>query len=303
MDLKSVVDELYGLPPDVFTAARDARASEARGAGDRELASSIKKLRRPSASAWLANMLVRAQRDTLEELLSLGQAMRRAQADLDGDELRRLSLERRRIVHKLAVEARTIATKRGQGLSDSAARELEMTLEAAVADGAAAEALKSGRLVSALHFSGFDPVHLTDAVAKSPEPVSSKEQGSRGQTRRQRRPATTQPLGGGEGPAAQIAKAELTLRIARDEARESEREATAQEQRWFAQRDELERIRSELASAENHVRELRKAVTDFADQLRRLDKERSAAERRMRAARDKAAKAADALDEVRGHDG
>jgi hypothetical protein len=61
MDLESATKELYGLAPTEFTAARDAKVSEARQTGCPELASKLKKLRKPSVGAWLANVLVLEQ--------------------------------------------------------------------------------------------------------------------------------------------------------------------------------------------------------------------------------------------------
>jgi hypothetical protein len=81
-ELESIADELYGLPPAKFTAARDSHAAAARRSGDRELAAAIKGLKRPTSSAWLVNLLVRRQRQQVEELLDLGTAMRQAQEHL-----------------------------------------------------------------------------------------------------------------------------------------------------------------------------------------------------------------------------
>ena len=52
-----VADELYALTPAEFTAARDERARQVRAAGQRDEAAAIKKLARPTASAWLVNQL------------------------------------------------------------------------------------------------------------------------------------------------------------------------------------------------------------------------------------------------------
>jgi len=60
MNLEQVADELYALAPAAFTAARDEQASQARASGDADLAGAIKKLRRPTVSAWLVNLLARA---------------------------------------------------------------------------------------------------------------------------------------------------------------------------------------------------------------------------------------------------
>jgi hypothetical protein len=76
VDLDTVADELYGLPPDAFTPTRDTRAADARSAGDRGLAAAITKLRRPTTGAWLANLLARERSDQVSELLDLGAEMR-----------------------------------------------------------------------------------------------------------------------------------------------------------------------------------------------------------------------------------
>ncbi|MGW2561149.1 hypothetical protein ACWCXB_18245 [Streptomyces sp. NPDC001514] len=48
MDLESIAQELYGLPPEEFIDARARRAAAARRANDRSLTNQITALRRPS---------------------------------------------------------------------------------------------------------------------------------------------------------------------------------------------------------------------------------------------------------------
>src|SRR2546429_5055100 len=90
-----IVDRLYELPPEKFIAAREEAAEAARRAGDRATATAIGKLRRPTVAAWLVNLLSRRAPDLLGELLALGDALRTAQHDLRGDEMRELSIQRR----------------------------------------------------------------------------------------------------------------------------------------------------------------------------------------------------------------
>ncbi len=97
-DLAQVADELYALAPAEFRSARDERADQARAAGDRGLADAIKKLRRPTVSAWLVNQLARQAADQIEELLELGEQLRQAQQSMAADQLRQLSAQRRRKV-------------------------------------------------------------------------------------------------------------------------------------------------------------------------------------------------------------
>ena len=162
MDLDCVATELYGLAPADFTHTRDARASEAKRAGDRELAKAIGKLRRPNVGAWLANVLVRERGDQVQIMLELGAAIRQAHAQSAKDELRKLQRERRRAIAALLDDAADLARDRGESVSSAVARELEATLEAALLDPEAATALKAGLLTTGLRYAGLGGDGATD---------------------------------------------------------------------------------------------------------------------------------------------
>lgn len=153
--LAAVAGELYGLGLSEFTAARDARARKARESGDRELAAQIKALRRPTLVAWLCNQLVRAHPDELGPLLALGAALRAATEQLDGRQLRELSVQQRTVVAALVAQARTLAHAAGQPVSADVERGLEDTVLAVLADPVAAEAFAAGQLTTGLRPSGF----------------------------------------------------------------------------------------------------------------------------------------------------
>jgi hypothetical protein len=155
MELKTATQELYQIAPANFTAARDAMATAARSAGNPELASSLKKLRKPSVAAWLANLLVLEQSNDVERLVDLGAELRAPKHKLEGDQIRRVSKEKGDAVSKLVRDARSKASRAGQSVSATAAEELEATLEAAFADPRAADSLLEGRLISGLHYSGL----------------------------------------------------------------------------------------------------------------------------------------------------
>jgi len=146
VDFDSVADELYSLTPEEFTAARTAREKEARAQGDRQLAERIHGLSKPSVVAWLANQLVRERADEIGPLLDLGGQLREATAALQGEALRALSQQRHQIVYALVQQARAIASAAGHRVSEDAARGLEQTLSAALADEAAGQRLAAGRL-------------------------------------------------------------------------------------------------------------------------------------------------------------
>src|SRR5918993_612964 len=84
--LDEIAGELYALRPDGFIGARDDKAKRAREQGQAPLARAIAALRRPTQSAWLVNLLVRDQPDAVEELIELGDGLRKAHQNSDGAE-------------------------------------------------------------------------------------------------------------------------------------------------------------------------------------------------------------------------
>jgi len=143
MTLEDVAAELYGLDPGEFIEARDARARAARDAGDRALAIQIGGLRRPAVAAWAINLLVRDAPAEVDRLLDLGAALNDAQRRLSGDRLRDLTAQRRRAVNTLADKAGRVAAGHGRPLSTPVLREIGETLNAALADPAVAERVRT----------------------------------------------------------------------------------------------------------------------------------------------------------------
>ena len=165
-----MVDELYGLDPADFTARRDQLASEAGKDGDRDLAGAIRALRRPSAAAATVNLMARVNGDEIGRLIELGARMREAQAALSGEEIRALGRQRSQLVAGLAQEARRATHDAGRPISQATEREVRATFEAALADEAAGDAVRAGRLVRALERAGMEPVNLEGAVAGTGRP-------------------------------------------------------------------------------------------------------------------------------------
>src|SRR5580704_2589034 len=91
VDLESATHELYRTVPAQFTATRDAMAAKARQTGHPELASALKKLRKPSVGAWLANVLVLEQASDVQRLVGLGFELRGPKRKLEGEHIRRVS--------------------------------------------------------------------------------------------------------------------------------------------------------------------------------------------------------------------
>jgi hypothetical protein len=164
VSFESACTELYGLAPDDFTAARNAKVSEARKSGDPALAASLKKLHKPTVGAWLANLLAQERAENLDRLITLGNQLRRGRNRAEGALIRSVSKKKQDAIATMLFEAKAIAESRGQLVSEAAARDLEATLDAAFADPEAAESVRAGRLTTALHYSGLG---LTDVGSES----------------------------------------------------------------------------------------------------------------------------------------
>ena len=167
MDINSVADELFSLPPEEFTAARNVSEKEAKAFGDKQLAAAIHQLRKPSMGAWLANQLVREHPGEVQSFVDLGAALREATAMLSGDQLRELGKQRRQLVHALMQQARGLASAAGHQVSQDTASRLEETLHAALSDERAAAQLRAGRLTDTLQGQGFPSTE----AATSSEPT------------------------------------------------------------------------------------------------------------------------------------
>ena len=167
VDVESVSDELYGLPLDDFTSARNDREKQAKAAGEEDLAAQVHQLRKPNLVAWLANQLARERAGEIRPLLELGAALREATATLSGQQLLELSRQQRQVVHALVQQARRLANAAGRKVSEDTARGLEDTLRAALVDPDAAEALAAGRLTEGMQNSGFGGLAGGDEPARS----------------------------------------------------------------------------------------------------------------------------------------
>ena len=113
--VESEAADLYALPLDEFTSARNAAAKRLKDAGDGDAAEQVKAMRKPSRAAWAVNQAVRAEPGAVKELIDAGERLARAQdAALSGkrgggDDLR------------AAIAAQGEAVER---LTDAAGREL-----------------------------------------------------------------------------------------------------------------------------------------------------------------------------------
>ena len=246
-----VVGRLYEVPPEKFVATRDEAVAAARQAGDRATAAAIGKLRRPTVAAWLVNLLVRRRPDLIDELMSLGQALRAAQHDLRGDELRELSVQRRAAIGELVSQVRRLAREAGRsGRENLPLAEVEATLTAALAEPEVAEAVRAGTLTRAVDYAGFGepPKPRLRVIEGGGEPAP-------------RRPAPP------------------------PEARPEADHAAALEKAAEAARTRAEEARTELRRAEVAEREAARAFSELTAQLEELRERHAQAQLTLRQAR------------------
>ncbi|MGZ6826063.1 MAG: hypothetical protein ACXVGH_04675 [Mycobacteriales bacterium] len=277
--------DLYALPPEEFTAARDAAAKADR---------SLKALRRPTVAAWVVNTLVRREPALVEDLVALGAALAQAQQAGEGQQLRELAGRRRALVQELTATAVGLV---GRPVGDAARAEVAATLDAALADPASAEAVRSGQLVRALAFAGFGGVDLQDAVARLPRPAG-----------RQRRGDEPTPRSGGAVQQAERAALEAAgalddaVRAADAAARSRDREQQALQDAVRAEADAaaaVEGARAALEAAEDALEAARSRRTERARAARSAERESDGATREVARAQAEADAARAALDALR----
>ena len=295
MNLEQVADELYALAPAAFTAARDEQAGRARAAGDAGLAGEIKKLRRPTVSAWLVNLLAREDSGQVDDLLELGRSLREAQQALDGDRLRELSAERRRLVAALTQEVQRLAADAGQAVSAQVEREVQDTLEAALADQGTADAVRSGRLTKPLSYAGLgEGIGVSDAVAVWPAPAARP---SRPPAPRPGRKAAAAPRDGRETKEAARARREAeAAERAREEAEAAERNRRDAAEDVSEAQAGLDEAEQEVTGAREKHQALQRQIDELERQLDQIQGESAQALRLLRQAerlRDVAARALD----------
>ncbi len=163
--LLSLAGELYGGLPAEFTPDRTAAEKAAKADGDKELAAAVKALKRPSVGAWAVNLLVRRETGQIDQVLNLAESLRAAAEALDGAELRALTKQRRQLTSALTTRARQLALEHGTRLTQAVADQVEGTLNAAMLDAGAAEAVRTGLLVTTLSATGVDEQTWEAAVA------------------------------------------------------------------------------------------------------------------------------------------
>ena len=306
--LTAAAEDLYALVPEEFTAARNARAKEAK-ADDRELGQRIGELRKPSPAAWIVNRLVREQPDAIEELLDLGADLREAQDAGDGKTLTSIGSQRRTFVSALLKQASELADAADRSPSRAVLDEVEQTLIAATVDEAAGAALRTGRLVRSLQAVGFEDVDLDGAVAGEASAARPGRRGAARPARREKhadaddtdaamRSSEREDAARAERGRAARERAEADVREARDRAAQAQRALTEAEDLLHAAEWNADELRDERHELETRLKELRSEIADAERDEREAERVRAKAAIAVDRARDDVEAAETALEQL-----
>lgn len=266
-DLLEIADELYALPLAEFTPARDARAKELKGT---DLAAPVKALRKPSTAAWVLNLLVRRAGAQVDQVLSVGAALREAQQAMSAGELRALTKQRRQVTAAVTTQARRLAGEEGLRVTEAVAEQVEATLTAAMVDEGCGRAVRSGLLVGALSTTGVEElseaelarsVALPQALGFSATPREAPVPG----------PPDLHVVPDPDRAAKARAAAEERLAAA-DEEHEAARET------YDEAAGEVDRLEARQLQVQAEADELRRRLADLEEQAEGLEEELAEAE-------------------------
>jgi hypothetical protein len=155
------IDDLFALPLDEFTAARNELAKRLKREGDAETAEAVRALPKPSVAAWTVNQLARRDPEAVRSLLNVAARLRATQErSLQGervaDELRAAQAEERDVLRKLTRGAEAVLQSAGRPASGTTLERVSSLLRAAAVAEPGRTSLREGRLSGDVELSGFD---------------------------------------------------------------------------------------------------------------------------------------------------
>ena len=136
-----MIEELADLPPEEFVAARDALAKGRKAAGRAAEAAEIKKLKKPTVQAWIAEQVRRHHDDVVDALreatAAVGAAQEAAINGGDRDALRDATTVRKEAIRDVgrAVEQALARNGRPAAHKDEVLAAIEAAVTAEVAGG------------------------------------------------------------------------------------------------------------------------------------------------------------------------
>jgi hypothetical protein len=287
------IDRLYQLPPDAFTAARNALAKTA--GPD---APAVKRLTKPPIAAWAVNQVYWQRRDVYDALVGAATDLRQAhKAILSGrsGDVRAAGKAHESAVDAALKAALSLLEANGHPRTDATRQAIATTLRALPVDEA------PGRLATALQPGGFEMLAglsmgqgaggreargASKAAAAPPLPAP-KPRSASGKVHRkgdEPRPERVDPKVAARAREA-AAKAARELREAEHTARREEFEAARAARDAEKAARQLEQAREALAAAQQDVEAAEAAAGEAARTKAAAEERAGAAEQAVDAAR------------------
>lgn len=248
------VAELYQAPHGSFVPERKRLAAALKAAGDKAGATRFAKLGRPTISAWTVNQLWWKARDEFDALFETAAKLRKGSL---------ASGPHREAIAKLRARAAKILDDAGHTASEGTLRKVTQTLAALAATGSW-DPDAAGAIAVDRDPPGFEAIGIANTVVADETPATKKAK------------AANDNADDGAEPARDDL-AELRTRKAAAEAREREEAAAERKRieveraRIKAEKHRLETIlrttRAEVAAQERDVEKLRTQLADAEDSL------------------------------------
>jgi hypothetical protein len=294
------IDRLYQLPPDQFTAARNALAKEAGADG-----AAVRALVKPPLAAWAVNQIYWHQRDVYDTLIASSNELREIhKAVLSGrqGDIRDAGKQHDEAVETALKAALAILRGEGHPATDATRQAIMTTLRALPGDD------PPGRLIRTLQPGGFEMLaglSIAGARAAAPAARPRAEPSESKTANRKVQPIAPSAKPAGSSKQATQSKAELRQAAQAEAARaRAAREAAGRAVREAEQtmrRDQFEAARAsrDASKAEREVEEARAAVAAAQKELERAETEAAKTARLRDAAVARASESEQALDTAR----
>ena len=272
-------EDLYGLPLEEFTPARDALAKELKAAGQKDEAAEVKRLRKPSLAAWALNRVARDHPDAIGRLQEAGVDLRAAQDEaLSGDagRLRDAGRTLAEEIERVSTLAAEVLQSAGRPVTAAQQEKLASTLRTAAIDDEAGEVLTRGVLVDDLEPTGFSLLGAGPALgsparpSRAPGKTSQDGDGRKalpGAERPRKPKASKEELEAVESARRELRRCDAEAEMAATKAKRRAERAEAAAKRAAEAQREAEDARAAAEEAAGEAEAARRAANEAADRL------------------------------------
>jgi hypothetical protein len=251
---RAPADELYSLPLEEFTAARDALAARLKAAGQAPAAGTVKKLRKPTVPAWAANQVVRQAPAEWARLRTAAQTLREKQGHTaPAEEIQRAVAEQREALRACEKRAAEWLERHDHAAGPAVVQKVTHTLLALV-HGSGEEAGSLEHELQPPGFEAFAGTALPATPETRPRPVARAK--PREEAPRDERATELEQARERERAAEKARDAERRRDLAR-----AHQQAERAEKRVSALEEQLVDARRERDEARARVLELEGGIT------------------------------------------